>query len=128
MSAIRNKKRSVDVTPTGIAYINASFNNIIITITNLKGDAVASSSSGKVGIKNTKKKTTPFAAQQVAEDCVKLALGYGVKSVYVRIKGPGVGRETILRTFISCGLTILDIIDTTAVPFGGCRARKVRRN
>lgn len=128
MSTVKNKKRTVDVTPIGVAHINASFNNIIITITNLKGDTVAWSSSGKFEIKNTKKKTAVFAAQLVTEDCCKLIIGYGVKSLHLRIKGPGVGRETIIKTFMSSGLNIIDIVDLTAIPHGGCRARKLRRN
>jgi small subunit ribosomal protein S11 len=124
----KNKKRLVNVTPVGKAYINATYNNIIITITNLNGDTIAWSSAGKNGFKNTKKKNTPYAAQVTAEDCSKMALEYGVKNVSVIVKGVGTGRETAIRTLSEQGLNIVSIVDRTAVPHGGCRPKKIRRN
>ena len=126
--AVRKRKRSVVVTPSGRAYINASFNNLIITITNNSGDTVAWSSGGKVGFNNAKKKTTPAAAMYVAEDCGKAAVGYGITSLDVFLKGVGIGRETALRTLVECGLRLTSITDRTSLPFGGCRPKKIRRN
>ena len=125
---IKKRKRKVVVTPNGRAYINASFNNLIITITNSSGDTVAWSSGGKLGYRNAKKRTTPLVAMYIADDCGKLAVEYGVKTLDVFLKGVGVGRETALRTLVESGLKLNSITDRTSLPFGGCRPRKMRRN
>lgn len=128
MAVVKKKKKSVIVTPTCKAYVNTTFNNIIITITNKNGDAICWSSGGKMGFKNTKKKNTVYAAQVVAEDSARLAIENDVKNVDVIVKGVGMGREAAIRTLAEKGLQLLSIVDRTSLPHGGCRPRKVRRN
>ena len=123
-----NKKRVVVVTPRCRAYIHTTYNNMIMTITNDRGDVICWSSSGKNNFKNTKKKNTPYAGQMVANDCAKQALGYKVKAVDVFVQGPGAGREMAIRALAENGLGILSITDTTKLPHGGCRKPKRRRN
>ena len=120
------KKRKVQVGVVGHAHINASFNNIIISITNLNGDVVAWSSAGKMGFRGSKK-NTPFAAKTAAEDVAKVALEAGIKKVTVYVKGPGNGRESAIRTIHNGGIEVSEIIDVTPLPHNGCRPPKRRR-
>ncbi len=119
------KKLKVHVT-SGIAHIQATFNNTIITITDKQGNVICWSSTGVVGFSGSKK-ATPFAAQVAAEDAAKKALSMGVKEVEVFVKGPGSGRESSIRALQAAGLTITVIRDVTPVPHNGCRPPKRRR-
>jgi small subunit ribosomal protein S11 len=121
-----SKKRVVKVEPTGKAYISASFNNIIISLTNNSGQVIAWSSSGKMGFKGSKK-NTPYAAQMAAEDCSKTAYDLGLRKVKVYVKGPGAGRESAIRTLHSNGIEVSEIVDVTPLPHNGCRPPKRRR-
>lgn len=121
-----SKKRVVKVEPTGMAYINASFNNIIISLTNNAGQVISWSSSGKMGFKGSKK-NTPYAAQLAAEDCSKIAYDAGLRKVKVHVKGPGAGRESAIRTIHSMGIEVTEIKDVTPLPHNGCRPPKRRR-
>lgn len=121
-----SKKRVVKVEPTGRAYISASFNNIIISLTNNSGQVIAWSSSGKMGFKGSKK-NTPYAAQMAAEDCSKIAYDLGLRKVKVYVKGPGAGRESAIRTLHSNGIEVSEIVDVTPMPHNGCRPPKRRR-
>ena len=112
--------------PHGIAHIKATFNNTIISITDLEGNAVAWASSGTIGFKGSRK-STPFAAQLAAESAAKQAHEHGVRKVEVRVKGPGSGRETAIRTLQANGLEVGSIKDVTPVPHNGCRPKKKRR-
>ena len=116
----------VSVSPLGRAYVKASFNNILVTITNSRGDVVSWSSSGKMGFKGSKK-STPYAGQVAAERCAKLAYERGVRRVDVYVKGPGSGRESAIRSLVGAGLEVLSIQDITPVPHNGCRPAKRRR-
>jgi len=120
------KKRVVKVDPTGRAYIQATFNNIIISLTNDSGQVISWSSSGKMGFKGSKK-NTPYAAQMSAEDCAKVAYGLGLRKVKVYVKGPGAGRESAIRTINSAGIQVTEIVDVTPIPHNGCRPPKRRR-
>ncbi|NQV12247.1 30S ribosomal protein S11 [Candidatus Uhrbacteria bacterium] len=122
----RSKKKVLRQVPHGHAHIHASYNNTILTITDLNGNAIAWSSSGHMGFKGPKK-STPFAASQVAEDAVKKAALYGLKEVNVFINGIGSGRDSAVRTMQAAGFSILSIKDITPVPHNGCRAPKPRR-
>ena len=126
MAKSANKKRKVSVEPVGEAYINASFNNIIISITNLKGEVISWSSAGKMGFRGSKK-NTPYAAQTAAEDCSKTALDLGLRQVKVYVKGPGNGRESAIRTIHNSGIEVTEIVDVTPLPHNGCRPPKRRR-
>ena len=126
MAKSTNKKRKVIVESNGEAHINASFNNIIISITNLKGEVISWSSAGKMGFKGSKK-NTPFAAQTAAEDCAKIAFDAGLRRIKVLVKGPGNGRESAIRTLHNNGLEVSEIVDVTPVPHNGCRPPKRRR-
>jgi len=126
MARSTSKKRKVIVDASGEAHINASFNNIIISITNLKGEVISWSSAGKMGFKGSKK-NTPFAAQTAAEDAAKTAHDAGVKRIKVLVKGPGNGRESAIRTLHNNGLEVTEIIDVTPIPHNGCRPPKRRR-
>ena len=119
----RKEKKSVY---EGNVYIQATFNNTIITITDVKGNALSWASSGGLGF-NGAKKSTPFAAQTVAETAVQRAQQYGLREVHVFVKGPGVGRESAIRTLGVMGLKIRSISDVTPIPHNGCRPRKTRR-
>lgn len=121
-----SKKKAVKITSDGYAYIRASFNNIIVSITNSSGDVISWSSAGKMGFRGYKK-NTPFAAQKASEDCAKVAHDLGVKKVKVYVKGPGAGREAAIRTLATKGLQVLEIIDITPLPHNGCRPPKRRR-
>ena len=120
------KKRLVVVEPVGQAHINATFNNIIITLTNNQGQTISWSSAGKQGFKGSKK-NTPYAAQMAAEDCSKVALEAGLKKVKVYVKGPGNGRESAIRSIHNGGIEVTEIIDVTPMPHNGCRPPKRRR-
>jgi small subunit ribosomal protein S11 len=120
------KKRVVIVEPIGEAHINATFNNIIITLTNKTGQAVSWSSAGKMGFKGSKK-NTPYAAGQAAADCGKVAYDLGLRKVEVFVKGPGAGRESAIRTLQTSGIEVTTIKDITPLPHNGCRPSKRRR-
>ncbi|MEW6686819.1 MAG: 30S ribosomal protein S11 [Candidatus Edwardsbacteria bacterium] len=124
--AMEIRKREKKIESLGIAHIQATFNNTIVTITDLNGNVIAWSSTGKVGFKGSKK-STPFAAQVAAEACAKMALGYGMKRVEAWVKGPGAGRESAIRSLQAAGLDIVAIRDVTPVPHNGCRPPKRRR-
>ncbi len=121
-----SKKRVVKVEPTGKAYISASFNNIIITLTNNSGEVISWASAGKMGFRGSKK-NTPYAAQMAAEDCSKTAFDQGLRKVKVYVKGPGSGRESAIRTLHSSGIEVMEINDVTPLPHNGCRPPKRRR-
>jgi small subunit ribosomal protein S11 len=120
------KKRKVKVEALGAARINASFNNIIISLTNNQGQVISWSSAGKMGFRGSKK-NTPYAAQMAAEDCSKVALEAGLKKVKVYVKGPGAGRESAIRTIHNSGIEVTEIVDVTPIPHNGCRPPKRRR-
>ena len=119
-------KRVVVVEPIGQAHIKATFNNIIISMTNNQGQVISWSSAGKMGFKGSKK-NTPYAAQTAASDCAKKAYELGLRKVEVFVKGPGAGRETALRALQSRGFKIVSIKDTTPMPHNGSRPPKKRR-
>src|SRR5664279_3327746 len=121
-----SKKKTVKVEPVGQAHIHASFNNIIVTLTNNAGQVISWSSAGKQGFKGSKK-NTPYAAQTAAEDCAKVAYDQGLRKVKVFVKGPGSGRESAMRTLHSNGLEVMEIVDVTPMPHNGCRPPKKRR-
>jgi len=123
---VRKKKEKKKVGSVGVAYIQATFNNTIVSIADTKGDIVVWSSAGGVGFKGTKK-GTPFAAQSAAEAAARRALEAGIKEVSVLVKGPGAGRETAIRALQGAGLEISSIKDVTPIPHNGCRPRKKRR-
>jgi len=116
----------VQVDPVGQVHIKASFNNIIITITNNSGQVIAWSSAGKMGFRGSKK-NTPYAAQVAAADCAKKAYDLGLRKADVFVKGPGSGRESAIRTVQSTGIDIVTIQDVTPLPHNGCRPPKRRR-
>jgi len=120
------KKRVVKISPQGKAFIKASFNNIIISLTNEEGQVISWSSSGKMGFRGSKK-NTPYAAQMAAEDCSKVAYDLGLRKVKAYVKGPGAGRESAMRTIHSAGIVVTEIIDVTPMPHNGCRPPKRRR-
>jgi len=121
-----SKKRVVKVDAIGKAYVNASFNNLIITLTNNGGQVISWSSAGKMGFKGSKK-NTPYAAQMAAQDASKVAYDLGLRKVKVYIKGPGAGRESAIRTLHTAGIEVMEIIDITPLPHNGCRPPKRRR-
>ncbi len=120
------RKRTVKVEATGEAHINATFNNIIISLTNLAGQVISWSSAGKMGFRGSKK-NTPYAAQMAAQDCSKVAFEAGLRKVKVYVKGPGGGRESAIRTIASSGIEVSEIMDITPIPHNGCRPPKRRR-
>jgi len=120
------KKRTVKVDAIGEAHIHAAFNNIIITLTNLKGQTIAWSSAGKMGFRGSKK-NTPYAATVAASDAARVAYDAGLRKVKVFIKGPGGGRETAMRALYTNKIEITEIIDLTPIPHNGCRPPKKRR-
>ena len=126
MAKTSNKKRKVVVEANGQAHINATFNNIIISLTNTKGEVISWSSAGKMGFRGSKK-NTPYAAQTAAEDAAKTAQEAGLRKVKVFVKGPGNGRESAIRTIHNSGIEVIEIIDVTPVPHNGCRPPKRRR-
>ena len=120
------KKRVVKIEATGMAFIKASFNNIIISLTNNEGQVISWASAGKMGFKGSKK-NTPYAAQMAAEECTKTAYDLGLRKVKVYVKGPGAGRESAIRAIHSMGVEVTEIIDVTPLPHNGCRPPKRRR-
>ncbi|OHD05333.1 MAG: 30S ribosomal protein S11 [Spirochaetes bacterium GWD1_27_9] len=124
----KTKKKEKKVVGSGRVYIQASFNNTIITVTDPKGNVLSWSSSGSLSGFRGAKKSTPFAAQLVSDNAVKKAIdNYGLKEVEVYVKGPGVGRESAIRSIDNSGLKILSIKDITPIPHNGCRPKKRRR-
>ncbi len=126
MAKSSSKKRKVVVEAFGEAHINASFNNIIVSLTNNKGEVISWSSAGKMGFRGSKK-NTPYAAQLAAEDAAKVAQEAGLRKVKVFVKGPGNGRESAIRTLHNGGIEVTEIVDVTPVPHNGCRPPKRRR-
>lgn len=122
----KSKKRVVTVEPTGQAHIQATFNNIIISMTNMAGQVISWASAGKMGFKGSKK-NTPYAAQTAAQECATKAYELGLRKVEVFVKGPGSGRESAIRTIQSVGIEITTIRDVTPLPHNGCRPPKKRR-
>jgi small subunit ribosomal protein S11 len=120
------KKRKVIVEPFGNVYIKATFNNVIVSITNTSGHVIAWSSAGKMGFKGSKK-NTPYAAQKAAEDCAKVAYDLGMRKATVFVKGPGTGRDAAVRVINNMGIEVTSITDTTPIPHNGCRPPKRRR-
>lgn len=120
------KKKNVKVEAVGQAHIRASFNNIIISLTNAQGQVISWSSAGKMGFRGSKK-NTPYAAQLAADDCSKEAHEFGLRKVKVYVKGPGQGRESAIRTIHNNGIEVTEIIDVTPQPHNGCRPPKRRR-
>ena len=120
------KKRVVKVSKEGQAHIQATFNNLIISITNESGQVIAWSSSGKMGFKGSKK-NTPYAAQMASADCAKAAHELGLRRVNVFVKGPGIGRESAIRALQEHSVEVISIQDVTPLPHNGCRPPKRRR-
>ena len=124
MATGKKTKRVVEA--EGIAHINATFNNTLVTITDMHGNAIAWGTSGKAGFKGSKK-STPFAATVAAEQCAREALTAGVRRVHVLVQGPGSGRESAIQALASAGLQVKSIKDVTPIPHNGCRPPKRRR-
>ncbi|KQC32951.1 MULTISPECIES: 30S ribosomal protein S11 [Nonlabens] len=120
------KKRKVIVESVGEAHISSSFNNILVSLTNKKGEVISWSSAGKMGFRGSKK-NTPYAAQLAAEDASKVAHEAGLRKVKAYVKGPGNGRESAIRTIHNAGIEVTEIIDVTPLPHNGCRPPKRRR-
>lgn len=120
------KKKIVKQVPKGIAHVQATFNNTIVTITDLEGNVLCWSSAGRLGFKGARK-STAFVAQKVAEQCGKLAMDHGMREIKVYVNGPGAGRESAIRQLQSIGLNITLIRDVTPIPHNGCRPPKKRR-
>lgn len=125
-AGIKGKKKVRKNISSGVAHVNASFNNTIITITDAQGNAVSWASAGMMGFKGSRK-STPYAAQLTAEDAGRKAQEHGMRELEVTVKGPGSGRESALRALQSIGFTIRSIKDITPVPHNGCKPRKRRR-
>jgi small subunit ribosomal protein S11 len=125
-SKTATKKRVVKVEPHGDAHISATFNNIIVSLTNKTGQVISWSSAGKMGFRGSKK-NTPYAAQQAAADAAKVAMDAGLKKVDVIVKGPGSGREGAIRSVANSGIEVISIKDITPIPHNGCRPPKKRR-
>jgi small subunit ribosomal protein S11 len=126
MAKTKQPKKKVKVEPMGEAHINATFNNIIISLTNSAGQVISWSSAGKMGFRGSKK-NTPYAAQMAAQDCVKEAFDLGLRRVKVYVKGPGGGRESAIRSIHGAGVEVTEIVDVTPLPHNGCRPPKKRR-
>jgi len=127
MAARQSRKKKVKKNiQTGVAHIQSTFNNTVITITDVGGDTVSWASAGQQGFKGSRK-STPFAAQMAAEDCAKKAMEHGVRTLGVYVKGPGAGRESALRALQAAGMRITMIRDVTPIPHNGCRPPKRRR-
>jgi len=120
------KKRKVKVESEGLAYIQASFNNLIISLTNRQGEVISWASAGKAGFRGSKK-NTPYAAQVAASDAGKVAYDAGLRNVEVYVKGPGAGRESAIRAIDGSGIKVTKIYDVTPIPHNGCRPPKKRR-
>ena len=127
MAENRVRKKSKKQVSDGMAHVHASFNNTIVTITDVQGNVIAWSSAAKKGFRGSRK-ATPFAAGEAALDVAQMATeNFGMKNVHVRVKGPGPGRESAVRSLHTAGLKILSITDVTGIPFNGCRPKKRRR-
>ena len=124
--AARPRRRERKNITAGVAHVNATFNNTMITITDAQGNTIAWSSAGTQGFKGSRK-STPYAAQMAAEDAGKKAMEHGVRTLEIEVKGPGSGRESALRALQSVGFMISSIRDVTAIPHNGCRPPKRRR-
>ena len=124
--ADKKKKKNVKVDAMGEAHIQATFNNVIISLTNNAGQVISWSSAGKMGFRGSKK-NTPYAAQVAAEDCSKEAFDFGLRKVKVFVKGPGGGRESAIRSIHNSGIDVVEIVDITPLPHNGCRPPKRRR-
>jgi small subunit ribosomal protein S11 len=122
----RPRRRERKNIASGVAHVNASFNNTMITITDVQGNSISWSSAGSQGFKGSRK-STPYAAQIAAEDAGRKAMDHGMKTLEVEVKGPGAGRESALRALQTVGFTITAIRDVTPIPHNGCRPRKRRR-
>ena len=122
----QKKKKNVKVEALGQAHVQATFNNIIISLTNNAGQVISWSSAGKMGFRGSKK-NTPYAAQMAAEDCSKEAIENGLRRVKVYVKGPGAGRESAIRAIHNSGIEVMEINDVTPIPHNGCRPPKTRR-
>lgn len=120
------KKRKVVVEAIGEAHVHASFNNIIVSLTNKNGEVISWSSAGKMGFRGSKK-NTPYAAQLAAEDATTIAYEAGLRKVKVYVKGPGAGRESAIRAIHNGGVLVTEIVDVTPLPHNGCRPPKRRR-
>ena len=123
---VKTKKRDRKNVVAGVAHINSTFNNTLVTITDQNGNTIAWSSCGVKGFKGARK-STPYAAQVAAEDAARKAIEHGMKSVDIVVMGPGSGRESAIRSFSVAGLVVTSIKDVTPLPHNGCRARKRRR-
>ncbi len=121
-----SKKRVVVVEANGMAHVHSSFNNIIVTLTNMNGEVISWSSAGKKGFRGSKK-NTPYAAQVASEECSKTAYDLGLRKVKVFVKGPGNGRESAIRALATVGIQVTEIVDVTPLPHNGCRPPKRRR-
>ena len=124
--ASRVRKRERKNITSGVAHVNSSFNNTMITITDAQGNAISWSSAGAMGFKGSRK-STPYAAQVAAEDAGKKAQEHGIQTLEVNVRGPGSGRESALRALQAIGITITSIRDCTPIPHNGCRPKKRRR-
>ncbi len=122
----QSRKKNIKHVSSGIAHINATFNNTLVTITDMKGSVIAWSNGGRMGFKGTRK-STAYAATMVAQDVVRRASAYRLQEVEVRVQGPGAGRESAIRALQAAGLMISVILDVTPMPHNGCRPRKRRR-
>ncbi len=122
----RAKKRERKVTPSGKAYIQSTFNNTIVTLTDSQGNVIAWGSAGTAGFKGSRK-STPYAAQLAAHEVARKAMEQGLRQVEVYVKGPGSGREAAIRSLQSSGLYVISIMDVTPIPHNGCRPPKRRR-
>lgn len=120
------KRKARKTVYEGNVYVQATFNNTIVTITDLQGNTVSWASAGGLGFRGAKK-STPFAAQTTSETAAKKAMDFGLREVHVYVKGPGVGRESAIRSLGNLGLTVRSIKDVTPIPHNGCRPRKSRR-
>ncbi len=125
-ASTRVRRRERKNITSGVAHVNATFNNTMITITDAQGNTIAWSSAGSQGFKGSRK-STPYAAQMAGEDAGNKAVEHGMKTLEVQVKGPGSGRESALRALQSVGFTITSIQDVTSIPHNGCRPRKRRR-
>lgn len=124
--AKKAKKRKVNITPEGLAFIQASFNNIIVTLCNKQGHVISWGSAGKEGFRGSKK-NTPYAAQMAATSAAQTAFDAGLRFVEVKVKGPGSGREAAIRALDATGIKVTRIVDITPIPHNGCRPPKKRR-
>ena len=125
-ATVRPRRRERKNISSGVAHVNATFNNTLITITDAQGNAISWSSAGSQGFRGSRK-STPYAAQVAAEDAGRKALEHGMKTLEVEVKGPGSGRESALRALQAIGFVITSIQDVTPIPHNGCRPRKRRR-